>query len=137
MIQTFTFHAPLGEHDAEQAMQQLRHQVGKLLQFQHVLRGFTVSSTPDTLVLMLRVSGHNRWSISADAKRLVLLLMQRAKLQWRHIKMISFVTEPNGQCLKLGEGRTEAERSPKGARQRWNRLNDDRSDWWGDTVGSL
>lgn len=133
MIQTYTFHVPLEQHDPVRICATLRAEVKKLVKFQHVLRGFTAAVEDDLIVVKLRVAGINRWNISADARRLALLILRRAGVAWKEAKFQTYVTEPNGHDLKLGEGRTprskipRAQRDPRG--NRWDHIA-----WWGDSL---
>lgn len=134
MIQTFTFHTPLHHRDPQQMCVSLRRQVKRLVRFQHVLCGCTVTAEDGILVLKLRVAGISHWHISADAKRLAMLILRRSGAAWKEVTLETFITERNGHHLKLGEGRTQPTLTPRSSRQnasapRWANV-----PWWGDSL---
>lgn len=134
MIQTFTFHVPLHRQDPQQMCVTLRRQVKRLVKFQHVLCGFTAAAEDGTLVLKLRIAGASRWNISADARRLAMLILRRSGAAWKEATLETFVTEPNGHHLKLGHGRTQPTLAPKSPRHAASASRWEHVPWWGDSL---
>jgi len=87
MIQTFTFHIPLGGRDPVRLLPQLRDVVAKLLKFQHVIRGFRAEVQDGMVRMFLRLAGHNRWNLQADARRIAALVLRRVGLLFRSNKL--------------------------------------------------
>lgn len=133
MIQTLTFHVPIGQQRPDELLPRMRQIVKDLLKFQPVILGFQVSMQDNTVVMLLRVAGRDRWKLHGDAKRLALLIARRAAVEWKQVTLVTWLTEPGGSSLTLAQGRPanvkppRAERKPDGSP--WDHIA-----WWGDDL---
>lgn len=105
-----------------------------LVRTKPVLRGLRLSEGLDgRLLVQLRVAGHSRWEIQADARKLIIMLLRRVFIVPANLELELVTTERNGRELYAGEGRTPMTKTPRAPRQADGRPWD-HYEWWGDEL---
>lgn len=104
MIQIFTFTVAMAG-DLELARRQIEEGLQRVAERHRTLRGLSVATDDDTLRVVMRVSSHDRWRGSADARRIVAVILRRAKLDWQGAMLESVQIERNGHSVTKDEGR--------------------------------
>lgn len=118
-------------------MDAMRTLAARLVRVRPVLRGMRLEpGDPGWLNVALRVAGHSRWGIQADARKLIVLFLRRAFIVPANLELVLVTTERNGRELYLGEGRTPMLRRPRAARKADGTPWDD-YEWWGDELPTL
>lgn len=99
-----------------------------------VLRGMKLSEAGNGKIhVQLRVAGHTRWGIQADARKLIIMLLRRVFIVPANLELELVTTERNGRELYLGEGRTPMTKTARAPRQEDGRPWD-HYEWWGDKL---
>lgn len=134
MLQTYQWRLKLDGKPAEKVAEGMRALAAILVRTRPVLRGLRLSQgAGDTLDVSLRVAGHSRWAIQADARKLIVMLLRRVFIVPANLELIQVTTERNGRELYLGEGRTQMNKTPRAPRQADGSLWAD-YEWWGDAL---
>ncbi len=137
MLQTYQWRLKLDGKPAEKVAETMRALAAVLVRTRPVLRGLRLSGGPgDTLEVFLRVAGHSRWAIQADARKLIIILLRRVFIIPANLELVQVTTERNGRDLYLGEGRTPMNKTPRAPRQADGSLWAD-YEWWGDDLSGL
>lgn len=135
MLQSYQYHAALGDIAAPAAAEAIRKLASRLIRVQPKLRGLKLEEQEGHLNITIRVAGNTRWDISHDARGLIIQLTRAARIRTDAVKLEQVVTEINGRQLYLGEGRTAMTRRPRAQRMAdgnpW-----DIYEWWGDSLDS-
>lgn len=99
-----------------------------------VLRGMKLSGAQNGKIhVQLRVAGHTRWGIQADARKLITMLLRRVFIVPANLELELVTTERNGRELYAGEGRTPMTKTARSATKPDGRPWD-HYEWWGDDL---
>lgn len=107
-----------------------------LVRTQPVLRGLRLSEADENrLHIQLRVAGHSRWEIQANARKLIIKFLRSVYSMPSDLELELVTTERSGRELYAGEGRTPMTKLPRAPRQADGRPWD-HYEWWGDELPS-
>lgn len=105
-----------------------------LVRTQPVLRGLRLSEADENrLHIQLRVAGHSRWEIQANARKLIIKFLRSVYSMPSDLELELVTTERSGRELYAGEGRTPMTKLPRAPRQADGRPWD-HYEWWGDEL---
>jgi hypothetical protein len=115
----------------------MRTLAARLVRVRPVLRGLKLELMEDgRLHMSMRVAGHGRWGIQADARKLIILFLRKAFILPTDAELELVTTERNASDLYLGEGRTPLPRPPRAPTKpdgtQW-----DHYLWYGDELPPL
>lgn len=113
MIQTFTVTAPLGSIDGPSAVATLDAAADKLTRLYPGFREATAEACDGVLTMVLRVSGRDRWIVSAAARKIASNMLLRVKIPADTAAMQLTRTAPDAKTLTKGQGRSVTARSQR------------------------
>lgn len=113
MIMTFEYRLPLDGVDPDVAGKAISDHAAGLTRIRPFLLGADIVIHEAWLTVTLRVTDIDRSRIAAHARKSILAMAAKARLDPRLIALRQSLTEPNARSFLTGQGRTPRPRRPR------------------------
>lgn len=113
MISTYEYRLALDGKDADAAVQAISDHGAALIRIRPFLLGVDIVSEGPWLRVTLRLTDIDRSRIAAHARKSILAMAAKARLDHRKITLRQTLIEPTARSFVAGQGRTPRPRRPR------------------------
>ena len=113
MIMTYEYRVALDGKDAGAATKAILDHGAGLKRIRPFLLDVSVEDQGSRLSVKLRLTDIERSRIAVNARKTILAMSGKARLDPRHIELRHALTEPNARSFVTGQGRTPRPRRPR------------------------
>lgn len=113
MIMTYEYRAPLGDRDPQTAVKAMRDHATGLIRIRPFLLDVDIEAHGPWITAKLRLTDIERSRIAVNARKSILAMLAKAKLDPKAATLRQALEEPNARSFITGQGRTPRPRRPR------------------------